>query len=219
MEQETAELIVVAITAIGAVVWLAALASMLRAARELRESARQASERFDIEEKFAPGTISGEAEVEGQPEELSTKLAGQLARDGMGPLGPIKIVSRDRHEVAFEPAGHSMLGLRSGRFRLTPSGAKTRIEYAVETSKRGQGLLIGGAVCLTIGLVALIVAPTLAFVYLIPDPNPNVRGQAIQVVQMVHFLWPPFLFAQLSRQPGRMFRARMESLVHNLPYT
>ncbi len=36
---------------------------------------------------------------------------------------------------------------------------------------------------------------------------------------MVHFLWPPFLFAHLSRQPGRMFRARMEALVHNLPYS
>ena len=37
--------------------------------------------------------------------------------------------------------------------------------------------------------------------------------------RMVHFLWPPFLFAFLSRQPARVLRAQMDSLVHNLPYT
>jgi hypothetical protein len=217
MEPDVAKMVVFAITAVGAVVWMAALASVLRARRELQESSRQAAERFDIEESLAPGTIVGEAEVEGQPEELSSKLAAQLAKDGMGPLGPVKIVSRDRHEVVFEPAGHPMLGLRGGRFRLTPSGQKTRIEYAVQTSPRGY--LIVGFVLLAVGLTALIAAPTLAFIYLIPDPNPNARVQVVQVAQMVHFLWPPFLLAHLSRQPARMFRARMESLVHNLPYT
>jgi hypothetical protein len=219
MEPDVAKLVVVAITAVGAVVWLAAMASVLRAARERRESAQQATERFEIEADLAPETIVGEAEVEGQPEELSAKLASQLAKDGMGPFGPIKIMSRDRHQVAFEPAGQSMLGFRAGRLRLTPSGHQTQIEYAVETSRRGHYLLVAGAGCLVLGLVVLIVAPAMMFVYLIPSPDPAARFQVIQVVQMVHFLWPPFLFASLSRQPARMFRSRMESLVHNLPYT
>jgi hypothetical protein len=219
MDPEVAKVVAMAITAVGAVVWLAALASVLRETRARRESAEQATDRFEIESDLAPGTIVGEAEVEGQPEELSAKLASQLAKDGMGPLGPIKILSRDRHEVAFEPAGHSVLGFRAGRVRLTPSGSKTRIEYAVETSRRGHYLLVGGAAFLILGLAVLIVAPTLAFVYLIPNPDPIARSEVLQLAQMVHFLWPPFLFTSLSRQPARMFRARMESLVHNLPYT
>ena len=217
MDPDTAKLVVVAITAVGAVAWVAGLTAVLRASRERRRSARQAAERFELEGDFAPGTIVGEAEVEGQAEELSSKLAGQLARESFGPFGPVKIVARDRHEVAFEPAGASMNGFRRGRVRLGPAGSRTKIEYALETSPRG--ILIGGWIALALGLAALIITPWLMFAYVLPSPNPNVRGQAFQAVQMVHFLWPPFLFAHLSRQPGRMFRARMESLIHNLPYT
>ena len=217
MDEETAKLAVIAITSVGALAWLAGLTVVLRASRERRESARRAAERFSVEGEVAPGTIVGEAEVEGQPEELSTKLAAQLAREGAGAFGPVKVVAMDHREVAFEPAGAPMNGFRGGRVRLTPSGPRTRVEYALKTSR--NGLLIGGWIALALGLVALIVAPWLAFTYALPSPNPNVRAQAFQVVQMVHFLWPPFLFAALARQPGRMFRARMDALVHNLPYS
>ena len=216
MDPETGQLVVVAITSVGALVWLTALATMLRASRDGGVTSVKAAERFEIDGQFPAGTIVGEAEVEGQPEELSTKLAGLLARDGMGPGCPVKIVARDRREVTFEPAGSSMIGFRGGRIRLTPSGARTRIDYAIRTSPRGY--LIGGWMALGLGLVALIAAPSLVYFYVLPSPNPNVRAQSIQVCQMAHFLWPPFLFAHLSRQPGRMIRGRMESLVHNLPY-
>jgi hypothetical protein len=45
-----------------------------------------------------------------------------------------------------------------------------------------------------------------------------VRVQAIQTLQMVHFLWPPFLFAYLARQPARVLRGQLDALVNNLPY-
>jgi hypothetical protein len=217
MDPETGQVVVIAITAIGAVAWLAGLAAMLRAGREWRESSLPTTERFDLEGDRPPGTIVGEAEVEGHPEELSAKLTGLLAREGMGPLGPVKILSSDRDEVTFEPAGPSPLGFRGGRIRLTPKGSRTRIDYALRAGSRG--LLIGGWVALALGLAALIAAPTLAFTVILTSPNPNVRGQCFQVVQMVHFLWPPFLFAHLSRQPARVFRGRIEGLIHNLPYT
>ena len=46
---EVGKLVVVGITAIGAVAWLAGLAAMLRAERDWRESSREAAERFDAE--------------------------------------------------------------------------------------------------------------------------------------------------------------------------
>ena len=72
---------------------------------------------------------------------------------------------------------------------------------------------------LALGLAALVGVPWLMFALVLPSPNPSVRGQCLQAAQMAHFLWPPFLLAFLARQPGRMFRARMEALVHNLPYS
>jgi hypothetical protein len=217
MDPEIGKVVVIAITTVGAVAWLAGLFAMLRAERDWRESSSLASERFELEGDRSPGTIVGEAEVEGHPEELSAKLTGLLAREGMGPLGPVKILSSDRDEVAFEPAGPSPLGFRGGRIRLTPAGSRTRIDYALRAGSRGY--LIGGWVALALGLAALVAAPTLAFTIVLPSPNPSIRGQCFHVFQMVHFLWPPFLFAHLSRQPARLFRGRIEGLIHNLPYT
>lgn len=217
MDEDTARLVVIAVTAVGTLAWLAGLTAMIRAGRDRRESARVAAERFSAEGEPGRGTIVGEAEVDGQPEELSSKLATQLARESVGPFGPVKVVASDDREVAFEPAGAPMNGFRGGRVRLTPMGQRTRIEYALRTS--GSGLLIGGWFMLALGLGTLIVVPCLAFTFAVPSPDPNVRAQSVQVVQMVHLLWPPFLFAALARQPGRMLRARMDALVHNLPYS
>jgi hypothetical protein len=57
------------------------------------------------------------------------------------------------------------------------------------------------------------------FAYVVPSPNPGVRGQAVQMVQVCHLLWPPFLFTALSRQPARMIQARVSAMIHNLPYS
>ncbi len=56
------------------------------------------------------------------------------------------------------------------------------------------------------------------FNYVLPSPNPGVRNQAVQMVQVVHFLWPPFLFAALSGQASRFLWARIKALVHNMLY-
>jgi hypothetical protein len=224
MDPETAKAVVIAIAAVGAVTWLAGLTVLLRATRERQARAQEAAERFDVEHEAAPGMIFEEAEVDGRPEELSSKLAGLLARDGMGPLGPLKIAGCDRHEVAFEAAGptfsstgYGTPGFRRGWVRFAPSGSRTRIDYAVEAPS-GRVLLGIGWLVLILGLVALVVGLWLEFTYVLPSPNPSIRTQAVQMVQVVHFLWPPFLFAYLARQPSMMLRSRLESLVHNLPY-
>jgi hypothetical protein len=226
MDPEIGKWIVIAIGTVGTVVWLSALSYMIRATRERQARAMEAAQRFEIEENAAAGTIVGEAEVVGEPEELSAKLAGLLAREGMGPFGPVKIVACERREVVFETAGMTpgsmgnpqSGGVRRGRFRLTPSGSRTRVEYAIEIPT-GRVLLGLGWLFVLLGLVALVAGSTLMFVYVLPNPNPNIRGQAFQMVQVIHFLWPPFLFGSLSRQPARFVRARVEALVHNLPYS
>jgi hypothetical protein len=217
--------VVIAIAAVGAIAWLAGLAVMTRATRDRQARAQEAAERFAFEEAAAEGTIVGEAEVEGHAEELSEKLARLLAREGMGPFGPIKIVACDRTELVFEPAGpiagspgYATMGARGGRFRFTPTGKRTRIEYAIEAPS-GRVLIALGWLFVLLGLAALVAGGWAMWTYVLSSPNPGVRGQAVQMVQVVHFLWPPFLFAALSRQPARMIQSRVSAMVHNLPYS
>ncbi len=220
-EPETLQILVAAIVAVGAAAWFGGLVVLLRTARARRARAEEAAERFDIETPAAEGAIVGGAEVAGRSDDLAEKLTAQLAREGLGVAWPVRIVSADAREVVFEAAGDRPtpgVGFRRGRVRFSPSGAGTRIDYALEAST-GKLLLAIGWAFLAVGLVALVGGAFVVFTYVIPNPNPNVRGQAIQMVQAVHFLWPPYMFAALSGQPRRMLSARMESLVHNLPYS
>jgi hypothetical protein len=224
MDEVLARIMVIAIAAIGAVAWLAAVSVMLRLTREQRTRAVEGTQTFDIESTSGPGAIVGTAEVAGRPEELSAKLAERLARDGVGPLGPVKIMACNGRELEFESArpdnaakGYHALGFRRGRVQFAGIGARTTVDYVLETTSRG--ILLGmGWLFIALGLAALIAAVWLQFTYVIPSPNPGIRFQAVQTVQIVHFLWPPFLFAFLSRQPARILRAQMDALVHNLPY-
>jgi len=225
LDHSISTLIVIAIATVGAIAWLAGLSVMARATCDRRARAQEAAARFDIEDAASGATIVGEADVEGRPEELSEKLARLLARDGMGPLGPVKIVACDRTELVFEPAGagtgspgYTAAGAYRGRFRFTPKGSSTRIEYAIEAPS-GRVLIALGWLFIALGCAALVGGCWAMFAYVLPSPNPNIRGQAFQMVQVVHFLWPPFLFATLARQPARWVTARVDALVNNLPYS
>ncbi|WP_435007244.1 hypothetical protein P12x_004586 [Tundrisphaera lichenicola] len=217
MDPEIASRVVIGVTAVGAFAWLAGLIAMLRAERDWRKSSRMPSQRFGIEDVPDPGSIVGEVEIDGNPEELSTRLTGLLAREGLVALYPILIVASSPREIVIESAGPSQFGFRGGRIRLAPEGSRTKIDYRMRVGSRGP--LIVGWMMVGLALIAVTAAPLLAASFLVNSPNPQVRTQSFQVVQMVHFLWPPFLLAHLARQPSRIFRARFESLLHNLPYT
>jgi hypothetical protein len=234
MDTDLARIIVIAIASVGTVVWLAAVAVMARASRERQARIQLASERFEMDGfPGRPGDgsrsgfhsaspIVGEVEVQGKPEELSAKLASLLARDGLGPIGPVKILSRNEREIWFESAGPGVgqahATVRRGRFRLEGFGTRTRVEYALDAPS-GRVLLWLGWGFVALGLAALVIIATVLLTFIVVSPSPAWRGQAVQMVQAVHFLWPPFLFAFLARQPEKLIRGRVEAMVHNLPYS
>jgi hypothetical protein len=224
MDEQMAALVVIALTAVGAVAWLAAVATLMRAGRERRSSSSEFYQPYEIEATAGAHTIVGSAEVPGAPDELSAKLASALARGGLGRLGPVKILAQDDREVLFESAGLGAAGassptsvMRRGRVRFERVGARSRVEYAVECSSPRVLLMLGWAFVF-LGLLTLVAVPTIEFLYVVPNPNSAVRSQAVQTVQMCHVLWPPFLCAFLARQPAQLIRAEMDALVHNLPY-
>jgi hypothetical protein len=76
-----------------------------------------------------------------------------------------------------------------------------------------------GALFQIVGLVAIVGGCWLMFTYVVASPNPDVRWQTFQMLQVGHFLWPPFLFGALYRRGRRETAAQFEALAGNLPYS
>jgi hypothetical protein len=220
MDPETARIVLFGIAAVEVTVWLVSLQFVLTTIRHERDRQRQAAEVLQTSE-LPPNCICGSAEVEGQPADLAAKSAGLLAK-GLPPLGPIKILERTEQRVVFENVdlGMNQPGgfLRQGQLRFSPAAAgRTRIDYAIEL--RRSNVLLGLAMAFQVlGLIALVTGFTLIYAFVVDDPNPGIRAQSIQMVQAIHFLWPPFLFAGLSRVGRKRAMGGIELFISNLPY-
>lgn len=211
VDAKTAELVLYAITAVGVIVWLAGL-RFLVGASAMRKG--PPADRFNLTGSEPKNLITGSAEVQGEPAELAAKAASLLARGG------VKILEQTQDQVVFEGPASGPVGPRTRQGRLqfaSRAHGRTRIDYDVEVSG-GEGLLVGGAIFQLLGLIALIVGFWLIRTYVVANPNASVRAQAFQMVQVVHLLWPPFLFGGLYRRGYGAVRAGVDTLVHNLPY-
>ena len=223
MDPNPSTLIVIAIAAVGAIAWLAGLSVMARATRDRRARAEEAAERFEIAEPAAAGTIVGEVEVEGRPEELSEKLARLLARDGMGPLGPVKIVACDRSELIFESAGPVPGSAASGSVsRPVPI---LREGLADPRRVRHRGALRARPARLRLALRRARPRGAdrrlLAHVRLRPA-EPQSRACAARRSRWCRSSTSSGRRSsspRCSRQPARMIQARVSAMVHNLPYS
>jgi hypothetical protein len=218
---QTAQLILYAVTVLAAVVWLSGLRFLVASARMLPSPS---AEQLDFDDAPPPTRICGTTEVESEPTELASKAAIVLAKGSIGPLGQLRIVERTEDRVIFDgtvvQAGNPALGqyVRRGELRFTSATpGRTRIDYAVEVCS-GRGLLWGGAVFQILGLIALVAGFWLIRTYVVPNPNPAVRGQTLQMLQVCHFLWPPFLFAGLYRKRHNALRSALATFAQNMPY-
>ncbi len=224
MNAETARLVLFAITAVAMVTWVIGLRFLIRSAKVPGRAGRGQEDRFGPEQPTPKNLVVGNAEVEGQAADLLAKATAALASQAMGALGQFRILQRTDDCVTFEGSGPSHGSksggqiIRRGQFQFTPlGGSRTAIDYAIDVSS-GRGLLIGGAVAQILGLIAIVVGFLLIYTLVLPNPEPAVRGQVFQMFQVVHFLWPPFLFGGLYRYRHRLVRDGLKTFVHNLPY-
>jgi hypothetical protein len=210
-------LVFYAIAAVAVVVWLIALRFLLATNR--RATVETWADEDDGYSEMGEAAVKGGAEVAGRAAELAAKAAAHLAGPAAMTLGPVKILTQTDSRVAFEAGPH--LGgryLRRGvlEFQDTAPG-RTQIDYKVLVPKR-TGLLAAAWIVQILGLVALVIGFIAIYLWVAPDPRPAVHWQSVQMGQVVHLLWPPFLLAGLYRRMQTVVRSTMDSFVNNLPY-
>jgi hypothetical protein len=233
MSTETAWTVMLVIAAAGAAFWLITAVSfvaLVRAPRESEPVALPLSRSRGIEGPQGDQVQTGRVEVAGRPDELSAKLAGSLSRTGLSGL-LTRVLERTADRVVFEVLGtRSQPAAQSGNpgaaFRepirgevvFKPSGSSHAVaEFALE-ARAGRGLVVAGVVLLVLGLIGLFVGFVLVSTLVVPSPNPGIRAQSVQMIQCVHLLWPPWLFARLYRRGRDALRSALEVLLGNLPY-
>jgi hypothetical protein len=214
MTTETAQVILVSVTTLASAVWLIGLWFLVASYRTGRTE--QLPDHFSHSEQLPKNWFLGSVEVDGQPGALVEQAASLLVRAGSGSL---KIVERTADRLAFEQIGLTPLGLpKQGQLRFTSVGSgRTRIDYAVEPPGLRLLLWLGG-IFQACGLVALVAGGWAISEYCVPSPDPNIRAQAVQMLQVAHFLWPPFLCGALYRHRRRALTNQFDFLVRNLPH-
>jgi hypothetical protein len=224
MDTDVAVVVVAAITAAGAVVWLIALRFVAASARADRAGQPQTPEEVGAAGEGRVGWLTGGTEVEGEPSILAARAVAILAKGSLFAVGTVKVLEKDDQHIRFERADAGVgkvpasQWFRRGELRFTPlRPGRTRVEWAVEPADM-RWLLWLGALFQAAGLTALVVGCWLLSTRVASSPNPAVRWQVFQMLQAVHFLWPPFLFAALYRRGTRAVAAQFEALANNLPY-
>jgi hypothetical protein len=224
MDPDMARVVLAGITTLGAIVWLIGLQFLIASARTERTGHQPAPGEADLSGGEPAGWLGGSAEVEGDARLLASRATTMLAKGNLATFGVVKILQKTDDSVLFERAEEGMGNrpagqwFRRGELHFLPLGSgRTRIEWAAEPARMGVLLGVGG-VFQVLGLVALAVGCWALGTFVVPSPEPAVRWQTIQMVQAVHFLWPPFLFGALYRRARRAVAAQFDALVNNLPY-
>jgi hypothetical protein len=216
MDTETAQIVLLAITLVGAIVWMVGLQFLVSSYRIPK------SRPADGVDPATDNWLTGSAEVEGPADALVTKAAAVLAKGNLFPFGPVKIVEKTTNRITFErlgPGGGNQMParwFRRGELRIAPvRQGRSRVDWAV--SNPGWPLWCGG-LFLVMGLLALVAGCWVIYSYVISSPDPALRWQTIQMLQVAHFLWPPFLVSALYRRGMKEMAAQFEALACNLPY-
>jgi hypothetical protein len=220
MDSETAQNLLMAITGIGALVWLIGLQFLVSSCR--RQTISRADELAADAFALPNGGLTGSAEIEGQPNALAANAASILAKGSL--FGPVKILAKTDDQIAFECLGAmaaNQVGARWFRRAILRFSARehgrTCVEWGVELIPM-TWLVSLGVLFQVLGLLALVLGCWALFVFVASSPNAAIRWQTFQMLQVSHFLWPPFLVGALCRKARTAVAVQFEGFVHNLPY-
>ena len=211
MNEETAFNIFAAILAGGIVTWLCTLLVHRRVFRPADPSNPQV-------------LAYGELMIEAQATVVREKTVSVL-RGGLPGIGPIRLAEADDRRIAGEIR---LVGGGSGAHRrspvgqsvgflveLEPEGASTSVSYRISGSGGGCLKTASGMFVYIITPLVLATAGYVVPTFIVGSEEPAVRYQVFQTFQIIHFLWPPFLFAGLRNRVAKVVVRSLADVLRN----
>jgi hypothetical protein len=209
MDETTASLIIAAVWTVGLAVWMVSLMRVF-AARRAGDSAR-------------PVVLVPPTRFRGEASAVQREVGRALADTAPVVFGVTVSATPLGHDVEFSTAGtgpgSAGLGGVRGRFRIAAAGKEEvdvscEVDFA-EVDRRAARWTL--TMVVGVGAPVVFLLPLLLMKFVAGSESAAVRGQALQVLQMVHVLWPPFLILYLLRQrPRRFAQALARSVVEKL---
>jgi hypothetical protein len=135
--------------------------------------------------------------------EITERTANRIAIKKAGPL------------VCNQPAG---IYFSDAEIRLEPVGYDTtRVTYFLGFDRLIRLLRkISLSIIVGIGLPVMLIVGSLVWFVVIPSDAPGVRWQVFQAVQIVHALWPPFMFLGMYNTGRRQSITYFSNLLSTL---
>lgn len=186
MDEPTAKLIIGAGFLVGVVVWLIAL----QLYRKMADAPRQ--ERIETR-------LSGKS-----PAETIRVVLDSLLPSG----GLARIVRSSEHALHVSQMGVEIDLVASH------AGGQTQLTAELDNSQLTRRFQIPLAI-LVVLVMPLVIAgvPASLWILVAPNPTPAVRWQCVQVLQIVHVLWPPFLIYILWKKQRDMIAVAISNLL------
>ena len=219
MSPDSARLVILITATVGGLVWLISVAMASKLLRRRYDPYNPEASDYDI---------SGKIRVDGNPAALAETITERLVSSSTGFMGTqCKILKSTPEQIRFqlgisasESDGHRRPGLSSCEIeiRLRDIGETTEVTYLADLGNIRRKMAFIALSINVLGLAAVTVLPAALYIYVAPHPDAPVRQQAIQVCQMVHVLWPPFLVLGLYRRTTRLVTNAVETLITNLQY-
>jgi len=220
MNPDTIRLGLLTIAGAGGLVWLLGLLALLVARTwGLADDSGLVTGERDAH----AAVLRGGFEVVGPADRIRKRAALAFGGDSGGPLG-LRLVDdqspgRLRLESVALPEPNTpepKPRIQRAEFRFEPTTAsRTLVTYRLEidpslaTFAWGAGFQAAGLIVLAVGFLA-------SWSVAGSNYHDHIQAQALQLAQVVHLLWPPFLAASLIHSRRERLIRRIEILLYDL---
>ena len=227
MDATTAQLVFGSIMAVAAGVWFVSLRMALHLG-QAEPMPEDSFASFTEQPKAASdeSEITGERTVRGEPESVSQAIAKSLVAVGVPGMfaSLFEIRERTPEKVRIQKTGPLVCNQPTGmyfseaEFDLHYAGENhVLVTYRIGFARLGQALRrVALMIILGLGLPVLLIVGGILWFAVVQNPNPDTRWHVLQLFQVVHVLWPPFLVMYFYRAGRTHARTYVSNVLASL---